>query len=117
MGPITVHGNENLAPSDKGVAMMRRRLREQIRAVAKGEAPGRATDLALYPVPTYGGDTVLTMPRAGDGAEADALSRLAKAFMEAQLAADGMSEPRRVEAVVDRLKALESAGLGKLGDA
>ena len=116
MGPITVHGNENLAPSDKGVAMMRRRLREQIRTVAKGDAPGRATDLALCPVPTYGGDTVLTMPRAGAGAEADALSGLAQAFMEAQLAADGMPEPRRVEFVVDRLKALESAGIGKLGD-
>ena len=29
MGPITVHDEEHLAPSDKGVALMRRRLREQ----------------------------------------------------------------------------------------
>jgi hypothetical protein len=111
-----VRVNENLAPSDKGVAMMRRRLREQIRGVAKGQEPGRATDLALTPVPTYGGDTVLTMPRAGDGAEADAMSRLAHDFMETQFEADGMPESRRVEFVVDRLRTLESAGLRKHDD-
>lgn len=117
MGPITVHGNENLAPSDKGVAMMRRRLREQIRGVANGQEPGRATDLALTPVPTYGGDTVLTMPRAGSGEESDALSTLAREFMEAQFEADEMPESRRVEFVIDRLQTLESAGLRKHDDA
>ena len=112
MGPITVHRNENLAPSDKGVALMRRRLREQIRGVANGEQPRRATDLALTPVPTYGGDTVLNMPRRNAEDESEELSGLAHAFMDLQFEADGMPEPQRVEFVTSRLKKLESAGLG-----
>ena len=110
MGPITVHSNENLAPSDKGVALMRRRLREQIRAVARGEEPSRATDLALTPVPTYGGDTVLTIARRHAEDESESLSRLAHAFMDVQFEADAMSESRRVEFVTERLQMLESAG-------
>jgi nitrite reductase/ring-hydroxylating ferredoxin subunit len=111
MGRITVHGNENLAPSDKGVALMRRRLREQIRALARGVPPSRATDLSLSPVPTYGGDTVLSMPRQGPEDESDGLSRLAHAFLDAQFDADSLPEPERVEFVTRKLKMLESAGL------
>lgn len=116
MGPITVHGNEHLAPSDKGVALMRRRLREQIRVVAAGGAPGRATDPGHQPVPTYGGDSVLTMPAVSSGDEGEALGRLAHAFVEAQFEADHLPEPRRVDFVVERLRSLESTGLGDHGD-
>lgn len=111
MGAITVHNNENLAPSDKGVALMRRRLREQIRAVARGEQPSRATDLALNPIPTYGGDTVLCIPKRGIRDESKALSKVAHAFMGMQFEADAMGESQRIEFVTDRLKLLESAGL------
>lgn len=111
MGPITVHENENLAPSDKGVALMRRRLRQQIRAVAQGEQPMMATDLGLTPVPTYSGDTVIAMPRRNNEDDSEELSKLARAFMDAQFEADSMPELQRVAFVTDRLKALESAGL------
>jgi len=111
MGVITVHENEHLAPSDKGIALMRRRLREQIRAVARGEQPDRATEIEMTPIPTYGGDTVLSLPRHGSGDESEALSRLAHAFVHAQFEADSMPELRRVEFVTDRLKMLESMGL------
>ena len=79
MGRITVHDEENLAPSDKGVALMRRRLRQQIRAVAAGEQPLRVTDLGPISVPTYGGDTVLTLPHDGEADESERFSRLAHA--------------------------------------
>ena len=118
MGRITVHGDENLAPSDKGVALMRRRLREQIRAVAAGEHPLRVTDLAPNPIPTYGGDSVLTLPKNGKDAhsddfeadESERFSRLAHAFMQMQFEADGLLEPERVAFVTERLRALESSG-------
>ena len=38
-GPITLHSEEHLATTDKGVAMLRRRLREEIRRVQAGEDP------------------------------------------------------------------------------
>ena len=111
MGPVTIHGNENLAPSDKGVALMRQRLRERIRALADGGQPRRATDLGLLPLPTYGGDTVLKMPRRNGDDESEGLSKLAHAFMDLQFEADAMPEPQRVAFITDGLKNLESAGL------
>ena len=79
--------------------------------MAEGGAPGRATDLGLLPLPTYGGDTVLKAPRRNQEDESEQLSRLAHAFMDLQFEADAMAEPQRVAFVTDGLKKLESAGL------
>lgn len=38
-GPITLHSKENLAMSDKGVAMLRRQLKAQLDAIAQGKDP------------------------------------------------------------------------------
>ena len=108
MGPITVHDNENLAPSDKGVALLRRRLRQQIRHVGSGGRPMVVTDYKSNPIPTYGGDSVLTVPAAGDADESALLSRLAHEFIEVQFAADDMLEEDRVALVTERLKTIEA---------
>ena len=116
MGAVTVHANEHLAPSDKGVALMRRRLREQIRAVAAGESPLMAADQFEDPIPTYGGDSVLRMPRTGDDDESAQLSTLAHAFVSAQFAADGLPEAERIRQVTARLHELESSGIAPCVD-
>ncbi|MGI9301435.1 MAG: Rieske 2Fe-2S domain-containing protein [Gammaproteobacteria bacterium] len=110
MGRITIHDNENLAPSDKGIALMRRKLRSEIRKVAAGEKPMHVSDFAQNPVPTYGGDTVLRMPRKSND-EAEFLSRLAHALMKTQYAADGLPEAERLAMVSDRMRAIEKHGL------
>ena len=38
-GPIAIHAMENLVSSDKGVAMFRRRLKEGLESLQKGEDP------------------------------------------------------------------------------
>jgi nitrite reductase/ring-hydroxylating ferredoxin subunit len=38
-GPVTLHAEEHLASSDRGIAMLRRLLRRQVRAVAEGRDP------------------------------------------------------------------------------
>ncbi|MDH3691837.1 MAG: aromatic ring-hydroxylating dioxygenase subunit alpha [Gammaproteobacteria bacterium] len=108
MGKITIHENENLVVSDKGIALMRRRLRQQIRDVAKGLKPSMVTDLKPNPIPTYGGDSVITIPANSDGDESQFLSRLAHEFVEAQFAVDDMQEDERVAFVTERLKQIES---------
>ncbi len=40
-GPITMHSEENLVSSDRGVALVRRQLRQQLDAVAEGRDPDR----------------------------------------------------------------------------
>jgi hypothetical protein len=38
-GPVTAHSEEHLVSSDQGIAMLRRLLRRQVRAVAEGHDP------------------------------------------------------------------------------
>jgi nitrite reductase/ring-hydroxylating ferredoxin subunit len=66
-GPIAIHAREHLATSDRGVAMMRRGIREAIEAVQEGKDPPNVfRDGKL--VPTYAGDTALRVPKVADAA-------------------------------------------------
>ena len=112
MGRITVHKNENLVSSDRGITLMRKRLREQIRAVQNGETPARASVANSGLIPTYGGDTVLRIPRKGSPDESQTLSELAHAFMKMQYQADGLNEDERVRFVGERLTELETKTTG-----
>jgi len=74
---IAVHGLEHLASTDRGVIMLRRIVREGIRAVARGEdPPGRAggDDKVIR---TFTQDTVLRVPPAADPEEDRRLLRAA----------------------------------------
>ena len=71
-GRVTRHAKEHLATSDKGVALFRRRLRGDIRALAPGTPPYRASDRVEASIPTYAGDNVLRIPPV-DGADDAAL--------------------------------------------
>ena len=112
MGRITVHKNENLVSSDRGITLMRKRLREQIRAVQNGETPARASVANSGLIPTYGGDTVLRLPRKGSQDESQTLSELAHAFMKMQYQADDLNEDERVRFVGERLTELETKTTG-----
>jgi nitrite reductase/ring-hydroxylating ferredoxin subunit len=110
MGIVTEHEKENLVPSDKGIVLYRKRLRELVRALQKGEEPRHARDVwPEGPIPTYGGDTVLRLPKNGedDGA---LLRQAGQAVMQAQFDAEGLAEPDRVARVVAAMKAIEAEG-------
>lgn len=64
-------------------------------------------------MPTYGGDTVLTMPRQSSGDEATLLSRLADAFIAIQFDTSDKSDLDRQAEVVEELQRLEQSGLGE----
>ncbi|MSP50956.1 MAG: aromatic ring-hydroxylating dioxygenase subunit alpha [Alphaproteobacteria bacterium] len=65
---IARHTNEHLAASDKGVAMMRRMVRDGIETVARGEDP---KGLLRTPgeVSTYANETVKRLPRGANEVE------------------------------------------------
>ncbi len=56
--PIAIHALEHRATSDTGVARLRRRLRNSIRAVANGEPAPQPDHFGLEAVSTYCQDTV-----------------------------------------------------------
>ena len=107
MGPINIHKNENLVASDQGVAMMRQRIRQQIRSLADGNEPYKATDIKESPIPTYGGDSVLNIPKM-DEDEDSFFSTLAHEFIKIQFDVDGKSEKERIEIVTNKLKEIQS---------
>ena len=67
-------------------------------------------------MPTYGGDTVLTMPRQSAEGEGKLLSRLAHEFMNVQFNTAEESTLDRRAKVIEELKKLEQSGLGQLVD-
>ncbi len=62
--PIAVHALEHLGATDRGVIMLRRLVREGIRAVQRGEDPPGLVRGPHAPIPTYSQDTVLRIPPA-----------------------------------------------------
>jgi hypothetical protein len=59
-GPIAVHGNEYLGTTDRGIILLRRRLRANIRALAQGLKP--APEFGASATPTYIHEIVLRVP-------------------------------------------------------
>ena len=107
MGPINIHKNENLLASDQGVAMMRQKIREQIRSLDAGKEPLKGTKLKDSPIPTDGGDSVINIPSSVQD-ENDFFSKLAHEFIKIQFEVDGKSEKERVEIVTNKLKEIQS---------
>lgn len=108
MGPISTHRKEHLAPSDRGIVLMRRQLRRSIRDLRAGKPPPQPSALADGPIPTYGGDTVLAMapkPGADDGAFR---RDVAKRVMELHFEADGLQGEARDGWMVAELKKIEA---------
>ncbi len=108
MGTITEHSKENLVPSDKGIQMYRRHLRREIRALADGREPPKVTDAGLNPVPTYGGDTVLQVPRREN--DRSILARYGSAVMDAQFRSEELPLDERDMQIIADLKLIEQRG-------
>jgi hypothetical protein len=68
--PIAVHGLEHLGWSDQGVVLIRKLLREGVRAVQRGEDPKHVNLAKDGVINTYGQSTVLRVPPAAS-VEAD----------------------------------------------
>ena len=61
-GAITRHADEQLATTDKGVALYRRMLRQAIRDLAAGKEPPRLRPGPEGRVPTFAGDVIVRLP-------------------------------------------------------
>jgi phenylpropionate dioxygenase-like ring-hydroxylating dioxygenase large terminal subunit len=64
--PIAVHALEHLASTDRGVIMLRRIVRDGIRAVARGEDPRELACAGAGVIATVTQDTVVTLPALPD---------------------------------------------------
>ena len=106
MGKITRHAKEHLATSDKGVALFRRRLRNDIDALARNEAL-QLSRADGAPRPTYAGDTVLRIPPKPDVDDEQFIAEICKEVVQVLRSGDELVGVERDEHIIARLKQLE----------
>jgi hypothetical protein len=107
MGAIADQKREHLAPSDRGIILYRKKLRKLCRDLEKGIKPEHTGDYWPNPVPTYGGDTVLSVPRNAND-DASLLRDIDKAVMEIQFDCEALNGSERDEQIIQALKQLEA---------
>jgi phenylpropionate dioxygenase-like ring-hydroxylating dioxygenase large terminal subunit len=104
-GPITSHKREHLATTDRGVALLRRKLREEVQNLQKGVEPTRPTVLNGSHIPTYGGDTILRIPANG-GDDVKLIEEVSGKIAAAYIAFQDLPDTERRTAIADRLAPL-----------
>jgi phenylpropionate dioxygenase-like ring-hydroxylating dioxygenase large terminal subunit len=72
---IARHALEHLGSTDRGVTMLRRRIRDGIQAIARGEVPVGICRNCEGKIPTYGQDLLIRVPRAATAAQDHELLR------------------------------------------
>ena len=112
MGFISTHKGENLMPTDRGISLYRRRVRQQVRALANQIEPPQPVKSADSCIRTYGQDTVLTLPSKNGEDDRQYLDRIGTVVMEMQFDLEGFQEGNRDDEIVTRLKKLETDGVG-----
>jgi hypothetical protein len=91
LGPVTSHASEHLGSTDRGIALLRRRLKKEIDDLAQGIEPQALEPLSSGTIPTTGGDTILRIPaNGGDDRQLirEVCQKVAQAYMDTQLLPD-----------------------------
>ena len=106
-GPVNVHARENLSFTDRGIAKVRRNLRDAIRNVKEG---GKAPQPALIydgVIPTYGGDTMLRIPKNNEDDDR-VLKHVAHKVAEIYVSGDRYRGDERYDFIRSRLRQFEA---------
>lgn len=106
-GPKNIHARENLAFTDRGVAMVRRKLREAILKVKNGELVSQPASQFENAIPTYGGDTMLRIPQVEGRDDEALLKEVAHDVAEIYTSADNLVGAERTEFIRQKLKDYE----------
>ena len=106
--PIAVHALEHRGRTDKGVIMLRRALRERIRALARGEDPHPHVPADGSPIRTYTHDTVLRVPPARNGDDRRCMRELADRVTDIVTGFDELAVVERQERIERELARLSS---------
>ena len=104
-GPINDHNREHLGATDQGVALLRRKLRNEIENLMSGAAPVQPSAVAGERIHTYAGDVVLRVPKSND--DRALVATVADQVAEVMVSADGYAGDDRVEYLKREMKALE----------
>lgn len=108
-GPKNIHARENLSFTDRGVAKVRRMLRNNIRSLAAGNPVRHPTDTFSGILPTYAGDTMLRIPVQAGRDDAAVLKEISFKVADIFRAGDDRSGTARNEFIREELKKYEAS--------
>jgi len=108
-GPINIHQREHTGFTDRGVSMVRRKLRKAIRKVQAGESVPQASLAYDGAIPSYGGDTMLRIPLQADKDDEILLKQVAQKVAAIYMDCDHLDGVERVEKIRQDLRAYEES--------
>ena len=106
MGAISDHEKEYFVPGDRGVGMYRSRIKKYCLDLQKGKRPPQPTDLATDVIPTYGSDTVLTIPPCEDQDDSNLLKQTNSKVMDILFSNDELSGKKRDQQIIELIQAI-----------
>lgn len=109
MGSISTHKGEHLMPTDRGILLYRRKIRQLIRDLTDGKKIPQPQQIPGEAVRTNGQDTVLFMPQKYKN-DREFLRSIGQAVMKLQFDSENMSLTERDTHIIDELLKMEKSG-------
>jgi nitrite reductase/ring-hydroxylating ferredoxin subunit len=108
MGKISKHKGEHLMPTDKGILVYRRRIRQLIKDLENGKRMPQPQQVPGEAVRTNGQDTVLRIPQK-ESDDRKYIRSIGSAIMKMQFEAEQMSLDQRDKFIIDKLTNMEKS--------
>ena len=108
-GAKNIHSRENLSFTDRGVAKVRRMLRNAIRSVAAGNPAVHPNAGPEGILPTYAGDTMLRIPLQEGRDDGAVLKEISFKVADIFKAGDDELRSNRKSYIIDELKKYEAS--------
>ena len=108
MGKISKHNGEHLMPTDKGILVYRRRIRQLIKDLENGKRMHQPQQVPGEAVRTNGQDTVLRIPQK-ESDDRKYIRSIGSAIMKMQFEAEQMSLDQRDKFIIDKLANMEKS--------
>ena len=108
MGKISKHKGEHLMPTDKGILVYRRRIRQLIKDLENGKKMPHPQQVPGEAVRTNGQDTVLRIPQK-ESDDRKYIRSIGSAIMKMQFEAEEMPLDQRDKFIIDELAGMEKS--------
>jgi phenylpropionate dioxygenase-like ring-hydroxylating dioxygenase large terminal subunit len=109
MGSISSHKGEHLMPTDKGVMIYRRRIRNLIKNLEEGQEPPQPQKIKGEVIRTNGQDTVLRAPKRNKN-DREFVKLICSSVMEMQFDLEDMPLKERDNNIINNLQKMEERG-------
>ena len=109
MGSISNHKGEHLMPTDQGIMIYRRRIRNLVKSLQEGQEPPQAQKLKGETIRTNGQDTVLRAPKRNKN-DKKFVKLICSSIMKMQFELEDMPLKERDNSIINNLQEMEERG-------